>query len=223
MDTALTYVAPRTCTVVHEGEASPDANVSAAPLSGYANAAAYVLIAEPGGGKTTAFKTEAASQGGVYVTVRNLLTFEDKPEWHDTTLFLDGLDESRAGTEDGRRPLDDIRKKLNRLGSPPFRLSCRWADWMAATDKEALKDISPDGAVTVIRLDPLSEQNIKAILANNHGVEDPDGFVKAARERGVHLLLRNPQNLDLMAKSRLAREMARFPQGDVQPSLPVAR
>ena len=206
MDTAMTYVAPRTCTVVNEGEATRDAEKRAAPLSGYANDAAYVLIAEPGAGKTTAFETEAASQGGTYVTVRNFRTFDDKPEWHDTTLFLDGLDESRAGTEDGWTPLDDIRKKLDRLGCPPFRLSCRWADWMAATDKEALKDVSPDGAVTVIRLDPLSEQNIKAILANNHGVEDTDGFVRAARERGVDRLLGNPQNLDMLAKSVLQGE-----------------
>ena len=201
MDTATTYVAPRTCTVVNEGEATRDAQERAAPLSGYANAAAYVLIAEPGAGKTTAFETEAESQGGVYVTVRNFRTFDDKPEWHDATLFLDGLDESRAGIEDGRTPLDDIRKKLNRLGCPPFRLSCRWADWIAANDKEALKDVSPDGTVTVIRLDPLSKQNIKAILANNHGIEDTDGFVRAARERGVDRLLTNPQNLDMLAKS----------------------
>ena len=150
----MTYVAPRTCTVVSEGEVTRDAKERTAPLSGYAKDGAYVLIAEPGAGKTTAFETEAASQGGVYVTVRNFRTFDDKPEWHDTTLFLDGLDESRVGTEDGRTPLDDVRKKLNRLGCPPFRLSCRWADWMAASDKEALKDVSPDGTVTVIRLDP---------------------------------------------------------------------
>ena len=203
MDKATKYVAPRTCTVVNQGETTRDAERPAALLSDYANAAAYVLIAEPGAGKTTAFKTEASSQGGVYVTVRNFRTFDDKPEWHDTTLFLDGLDESRAGTEDGRTPLDDIRKKLNRLGCPPFRLSCRWADWMAANDKEALKDVSSDGTFTVIRLDPLSEQNIKAILAKNHGVEDADGFVEAARKRGVDRLLSNPQNLDLLAKSVL--------------------
>ena len=160
-----------------------------------------MLIAEPGAGKTTAFKTEAASQGGVYVTVRNFRTFDDKPEWHDTTLFLDGLDESRAGTEDGRTPLDDIRKKLDRLKRPPFRLSCRWADWMAANDKEALKDVSPDGTVTVIRLDSLSDGDIKAILAKKHGVEDTDRFIKAARERGIDGLLRNPQNLDMLAKA----------------------
>ena len=201
MDTITTFVAPRTCTVVDEGEATRDSKEGASPLSSYAKAGAYVLIAEPGAGKTTAFKAEAESQGGTYVTVRNFRAFDDRPEWHGTTLFLDGLDESRAGAEDGRTPLDDIRKKLNNLECPPFRLSCRWADWMAATDKEALKDISPDGTIRVIRLDPLSKQNIKDILTKNHGVEDADGFVKAARERGVHGLLTNPQNLDLLAKS----------------------
>ena len=64
MDTAMTYIAPRRCTVVNEGEATRDERKSAAPLSGYANAAAYVLIAEPGAGKATAFETEAASRGG---------------------------------------------------------------------------------------------------------------------------------------------------------------
>ena len=170
-------------------------------MSSYAKAGAYVLIAEPGAGKTTAFKAEAASQGGTYVTVRNFRTFDDRPEWNDTTVFLDGFDESRTGAEDGRTPLDDIRKKLSSLGCPPFRLSCRWSDWMAATDKEALKDISPDGTITVIRLDPLSERAIKDILTKNHGVEDADGFIEAARKRGVVRLLSNPQNLDLLARS----------------------
>ena len=201
MEIAITYVAPRTCTVVHEGEQTSDATMRAAPLSDYANAGAYVLIAEPGAGKTTAFNSEAKSQEGTYVTVRNFLAYDDKPERYGTTLFLDGLDESRVGVEDGRPPLDAIRNKLYHLGCPPFRLSCRWADWMAANDKEALQDVSPDGTVTVIRLDPLSERNVKDILANIHGVEDTAGFIRAARERGVSELLRNPQNLDMLAKS----------------------
>ena len=202
MGTPTSYVAPRTCTVVDEGEPKRDVEKSATPLTDYADAAAYVLIAEPGAGKTTAFKTEAARQGAVCVTVRDFRTFE-KPEWRDKTLFLDGLDEARAGTEDGLTPLDEIRKKLYRLGCPPFRLSCRWADWMAATDKEALKDVSPDGTVTVVRLNPLSERNVKDILAKNHGVEDPDGFITSAGQRGVDRLLRNPQTLNMLAKSVL--------------------
>ena len=69
--------------------------------------------------------------------------------------------------------------------------------------RDRLKAVSPDGAVTVIRLDPLSEQNIKDILANKFGLEDTNGFIKMARKRGVDKLLTNPQNLELLAKSVL--------------------
>ena len=41
-------------------------------------------------------------EGDMYVTVRNFRTYDDKPEWHGTTLFLNGLDESRARVQDGR-------------------------------------------------------------------------------------------------------------------------
>ena len=199
MDTATTYVAPRTCTVVDEREPQRDGGKQA-PLTDYADNAAYVLIADPGAGKTTAFKSEAAGQAAVYVSARNFLRL-DMREWRGKTLFIDGLDESRAGATDGRTPLDNIVKKLDGLGSPPFRLSCRWSDWLAANDKEGLREVSPDGTVTVVRLDPLSNRNIKDILVKNHGVEDPDAFVAAARQRGVDRLLRNPQNLKLLAKS----------------------
>ena len=203
MDTAPRHVAPRTCRVVDESDPNPGAAKSSRPLGKYADAAAYVLIAEPGAGKTTAFKSEAASPGCEYATVTDFRTFDDKPEWHGKTLYLDGLDESRAGALDGRTPLDEIRTKLDRLGRPRFRLSCRWADWMAATDRNRLRGVSPDGKIIVLRLDPLSERNVKDILANNYGVEETDAFIKTARERGVRQLLQNPQTLELLAESVL--------------------
>ena len=140
IDDAPGYVVSRTCTVVDEREPQRDGG-GQSPLADYAETAAYVLIAEPGAGKTTALKTEAAKQGAVCVTVRNFLRF-DKPEWRDATLFLDGLDESRAGPGDKRRPLDGIVTKLDRLGCPPFRLSCRWGDWLAANDKKVLREVN---------------------------------------------------------------------------------
>ena len=202
MDEATGYVAPRTCTLVDEGDPQ-QVRTRQAPLSDYAPTAAYVLIAEPGAGKTTAFNTEAAREGAICVTVRNFLRF-DRPEWRDATLFLDGLDESRAGPVDRRMPLDRIVQKLECLGCRRFRLSCRWGDWLAANDKKGLAEVSPDGTVTVVRLDPLSKQNIKDILARNHGIEDADGFLAAARDRGLDRLLGNPQNLKLLAESVVA-------------------
>ena len=193
------YLAPRTCTVVDEHDLRPDRGKKT-PLSEYAEAGAYVLIAEPGAGKTTAFETESSKPGDVYVSVRDFLAL-DKPEWCGKTLFLDGLDESRAGTSDGRTPLDEVRTKLNLLGCPRFRLSCRWADWLAANDRERLRAVSPDGKVTVVRLDPLSRRAIKDILERNHDVEDPEGFIAAAKDRGIEGLLSNPQNLELIARA----------------------
>ena len=62
MDDVAGYVSPRTCTVVDEREPPRDGGKQA-PLTDFADTAAYVLIAEPGAGKTTAFETEAAKQG----------------------------------------------------------------------------------------------------------------------------------------------------------------
>ena len=196
----VTFVARRTCTVVDEDESERVSETSGTPLESFASTPAYVLIGEPGVGKTTVFKSEAEKQGGVCVTVRRFLKY-DKQQWHGKTLYLDGLDESRVGTVDGRTPLDRICTKLDQLGCPPFRLSCRWVDWFGANDKEHLKDVSPNGTVTVIRLDPLSEDAIREILVRDHGVADPDGFIDSARSFGIRSLLENPQNLDMLAKS----------------------
>ena len=197
----MKYVAPRTGTVITGSEAQQASGKSGVPLESFAASPAYVLIGEPGAGKTTAFKREAEAQGGAYVTVRTFLTFDDKPEWRGKTLFLDGLDEQRAGTVDGSTPLDRIRGKLDRLGRPSFRLSCRWAEWQGANDKESLDEVSPDGRVTVLRLDALDREKIKTILERNHGVEDSDAFIANAKERGVEGLLKNPQTLELLAEA----------------------
>ena len=193
----MNFITTRTCRVVSEVRSTTSSGHESVPLAEFAQATAYVLIGEPGAGKTTAFRTESKAHGGIYVSVRDFLTY-DRREWSDTTLYLDGLDEVRAGLVDGRSPLDRVLAKLDRLGCPPFRLSCRWADWLGAYDRKRLDQVS-GGAPPVLQLDPLSEQGIECILAENHGITDPKGFITKARERGVESLLTNPQNLDLLA------------------------
>ena len=87
--------------------------------------------------------------------------------WENATLYIDGLDETRAGATDGRTPFDAIRRKLQHLSRPRFRLSCRDADWFGANDRERLKAVSPDGEVLVLRLDPMSEEGILENLVRN--------------------------------------------------------
>ena len=196
----MNFTAHRTCTVISASQSAKPSGATSVPLAEFAPSIAYVLIGEPGAGKTTAFRVEADARSGLYVTVRDFLTYGDKPEWRGTTLYLDGLDEVRAGAVDGRPLLDQILAKLDRMECPPFRLSCRWADWLGAYDRERLGQVS-GGKLTILQLDPLPIQDIKRILAENHGIVDPEEFIAAARERGVGGLLTNPQNLDLLAKA----------------------
>lgn len=193
----MDFIAPRTCRVVSEGQATTPSEGKSVPLAGFAQSNAYVLIGEPGSGKSTALRTESEARGGVYLQVGDFLTL-DRPAWRGATLFLDGLDEVRAGAVNGRLPLERVLAKLDLLGCPPFRLSCRWADWLGAYDRGRLGRVS-NGELVVLQLDPLSEPDIERILAENHEIADPEGFIAGARQRGVAGLLANPQNLDLLA------------------------
>ena len=197
----MTYLAPRTCAMIGEADSRDGPENASRPLEYFRETAAYVLLGAPGAGKTEAFKLEAERSGGCYVTARDFITFDDKSEWRGTTLFIDGLDEARAGSTDGRTPFDRIRAKLDRLGRPTFRLSCREADWFGATDKDCLQTVSRDGKVTVLHLNPISENYIREILRRNYGIVDTDGFVASARVRGIDALLANPQSLQMLAKA----------------------
>ncbi len=195
----MTSIVRRTCREIGERDSRGPSEFPSRPVEDWKDEAAYVLLGAPGSGKTTIFKHLAKRQGGRRVTARDFLTFDDRAEWHDTTLFIDGLDETRAGPNDGRTPLDRIRATLERLERPCFRLSCREADWFGTNDREHLKTVSPTGAVKVLRLDPLSDQDIHQLLHGVLGIEYPENFVAAAQSKGLHGLLVNPQSLKMLA------------------------
>lgn len=185
---------PRTCT----RKSDKADETGSHPLEHYRGLPAYVLLGDPGAGKTEAFKSEAAACGGAYVKARDFAIFDPKPEYRTQILFIDGLDEMRAGGGDGRTPLDHVRKHLERLGCPRFRVSCREADWLGDSDSAAIAQVSPDGKVVALHLDPLTDGDVVAILRHKAAVSDPDEFVRRAGEHRLDELLRNPQTLNLL-------------------------
>lgn len=190
---------PRTCS---EWTEKTDTQPSKKPLAEYESTAAYVLLGAPGAGKTVAFQEEAKREGACYVTARNFLDFANRPEWQERTLFIDALDEARAGSADRRTPLDGIRAKLHdQLGSPRFRLSCREADWLGVSDRTHLAAASKDGQVRVLRLNPLSRSQARELLAQRPDVDDADAFIEHAEVQGVSWLLANPQDLEMLASA----------------------
>ena len=189
----------RKCREIPQSDSRGGSELPPQPVEKWEDKKAYVLLGPPGSGKTTTFKREANRQGGFYITARQFRPPNDRPEWHDTTLFIDGLDETRAGIADGRTPLDSIRAKLDQMGRPHFRLSCREADWFGTNDRNQLQSVAPDGAITVLRLEPLSDQDVRRILLEDLGIDDPENFIASAQNKGLQELLVNPQSLKMLA------------------------
>ena len=198
----MSRIVPRTCTEVPDDARDPEAGSQ--PLDVFRAEPAYVMLGDPGSGKTTAFERECEACGaeGLFVSARDFRTFDpaSRPEWRGKTLFIDGLDEVRAGSSDARVPLDAIRRNLDTLGRPRFRLSCREADWLGTNDRTNLVAVAPDAHVTVLRLDPLTDSDIEEILESDPRIGDSRGCIREARERGVEGFLTNPQSLDMLAR-----------------------
>ena len=214
----MTHIVARTCTRVPRPQERPDPEASSEPLSAFRSETAYVLLGDPGSGKTTAFKRECEELGeaSVLLDARDFLVLDlaRHPELKDKTLFIDGLDEVRAGSSDRRTPLDHIRRRLDALGRPSFRISCREADWLGENDRARLDAVAPGAAVTTLRLDPLTPSGIEQILGSHPGIEDARAFVERAGERGVDALLTNPQTLNMLAD--VASKKAGWPESRLE-------
>ena len=194
----------RTCTEVVPAGSDRRGPPESRPLSACRDLPAYVLLGDPGAGKTTAFQVEREALGdtALWIDARDFLTFDpgDHPDWRDKTLFIDALDEVRAGSPDARAPLDAIRRHLDKLGKPRFRLSCRAADWRGEQDRRRLSAVAPSGSpVALLLLDPLTDDGVTRILAAREDIADPREFIRAARGRGIGGLLENPLSLRLLA------------------------
>ena len=193
------YVA-RTCVELQIEARQPAAAGAPQPLGAFRDVPAYVLLGNAGAGKTEEFRRECRELGDAaeFVTARNFAGFEPDAGWRDKTLFIDGLDEMRAGAADARVPLDQIRRRLRRLGHPRFRISCREADWLGSNDRQHLEEVAPDGRIKMLRLDPLTDSAALELLSARLGVSRAREAVALAYRHELQGMLANPLTLELL-------------------------
>ncbi len=154
---------------------------------------AWILLGEPGAGKTTLFQQEAKTTGGQYMSVAEFITPDTDlpPEWYGKILFLDALDEIQTDCL-----IEKITRQLMRLGSPSFRVACRAANWYGWA-KENLEKLHSD--LIVLELVPLSDNDVLQLL---QGLDpDPEKFIAHAKTFGIYNVLKNPEMLNLMVKA----------------------
>lgn len=193
----MSIVVSRTCTeIAPDGERRPEL-----PLASLRERTAYVLLGEPGAGKTTAFADEAKAAGVESIPARDFVVWPPREEWRGKTLFIDGLDEMRSGSADNMTQFAAIRRNLDVLGHPRFRISCREADWLGTSDRDDLARAAPGGSIAVLHLDNLTDEQVKQLLRENHGISNPQAFLENARERRLDGLLGNPQTLRMLAEA----------------------
>jgi len=170
------------------------------PFSAFADQTNIVLLGNPGAGKSHLFREAAVAQGGQFLTARaflNIPTFAP-----DAVLFIDGLDERRAGRGD-QGTIDAIVQKLFAVAPAKTRISCRIADWLGQSDLAAFQPyFDLGGGAFVLGLQRLSLAEQRAVLATlGMTAAEVDAFVREAENRGLREFLENPQNLIMLVEA----------------------
>ena len=165
-------------------------------FSSYLESPNVILLGDPGSGKSHLFARTSELSGGSFLTARTFLNIPSACV--DSVLFIDALDERRAGRGDNNT-IDSMVQKLLSCAPNRVRISCRAQDWLGDTDLAAFKPyFDRRGGAVVVTLEPLSREEMAAILAER-AVRDPAAFLEQAYERELDDFLLNPQSLLMLA------------------------
>jgi hypothetical protein len=103
--------------------------------------APVIILGDPGLGKTKLTKALEERFGFKRFTGGSFYRMEDYARLQtapDSKLIIDGLDEITSSSSFSA--IDEVLRKLSKVGSPNFILSCRSADWQGSTDRYKIRE-----------------------------------------------------------------------------------
>jgi hypothetical protein len=162
-------------------------------LANYRDVERYVLLGEPGIGKSTAFEREAKAVGTEPVSAMAFVRGKRPP---GGIVFVDGLEEYRIG-EAGVDRLQDLIDALEQSEYTGWRIACR-AISLAPAD--ALRVAAALGEFAMLQLELLDRVEQYALLRAIR-VSDPSGYVERVASLGADALLGNPTTLILLSRT----------------------
>ncbi len=164
-----------------------------------------VILGEPGMGKSKLLENLARVAELPLITARQLI---NRPDPKSLTVgarlvIIDALDEVAARREGDA--VDLVLQKLGALDYPRFILSCRVADWQAATSAAAIREQYLHAPLQ-LHLEPLGRADQLAVLAALVGGERAETLIEHFERSGLDFL-GNPQTLDLIARLPVDRPL----------------
>ncbi len=168
------------------------------PLTNYIDKRVVVILGGPGIGKTTELEQAVARDADAILCTVSQFLADPIELYRGKTIYLDALDEHRAELHHGVSIIDGIRGRLRALGSPKVRISCRSEEWQQGSDVKSLSDVTGGEPVCILKMQPLDEEDIRAIAAEV--INNVDAFLAGAQERQLDELLGNPETLKLYLK-----------------------
>lgn len=159
-------------------------------LSRFRDEAAFILLGEPGSGKSSAFQEEARRAGTRVVTARDFVD-GDRPDGR--IVFIDALEEYRIAEPAADR-LAALAKNLKDASYTQWRIACR-AMSLPRHDAERLEKLI--GSFVTLQLQPLDRGEQRAIL-DVIGEAKPWEFIHRMVQMGADALLANPSTLLLL-------------------------
>lgn len=164
-----------------------------ASISGFRDEPRYVLLGEPGIGKSVAFEQEAEFAGTTPIRAYDFVAGARPP---GRVAFIDALEEYRIG-EAGIDRLESLINALRTAGYPHWRIACRAISLPPADARRLAHAL---GDYVTLQLELLNPAERRAMLAAA-GEQDPAAFMERIASMGADALLGNPATLLLLRQT----------------------